>query len=212
MKILTTTAILKQKPYLTKQELSLLWDKKDRKLDNKIQTLLNSNELISLKNGLYVTETYFQQQSRNIKYAEFIANILYYPSYLSLEYVLQKENIIPEAVYSYTSVTNKITRNYKNCLGNFSYRSIKPELFVGFQETNFNGNQCVKMATKIKALFDWLYLKTFTNPLKQELERDLRINWELFTHDDCVEFAKYAKLSKVKKMTQICDIISKEIL
>ena len=65
---------------------------------------------------------------------------------------------------------------------------------------------------QIIPLFDWLYLKTFTNSLEQELKRDLRINWELFTHDDCVEFAKYAKLSKVKKMTQICDIISKEIL
>ncbi len=209
MKDLTKTAILEQKPYLTKQELSLLWDKEGRNLDNKIQTLLDNNELISFKNGLYVSKDYFQRQVGNAAYAEFIANILYYPSYLSLEYVLQKENVIPEAVYSYTSITNKITRNYQNNLGDFSYRSIKPELFVGFQDINFNGNYRIKIATKTKALFDWLYLKTFVGSLKQELEHDLRINWELFSSSDFTEFAKYAKLSKVKKMIQIYEIISK---
>ena len=40
-------------------------------------------------------------------YAEYMANRLRLPSYLSLEYVLAKEGLIPEAVYALTSITSK---------------------------------------------------------------------------------------------------------
>ncbi|MBU0979043.1 MAG: hypothetical protein ABIJ03_01855 [Patescibacteria group bacterium] len=211
MKDSPTDTILNKKPYLTKLELSLLWEKKGKNLDNKIQTLLHNNQLISLKNGLYVSQTYLSQWANKTSYLEFVANILYYPSYLSLEYVLQKENVIPEAVYVYTSITNKLTRHYQNDLGSFSYRSLKPELFTGFEEVNFNGIHQVKIATKVKALFDWLYLKTFANPLAQEIKYDLRINWQLFNLDDLAEFAQYAQLSKVKKMTRIYELFHQKL-
>ncbi|MBU0579151.1 hypothetical protein KJ628_04250 [Patescibacteria group bacterium] len=211
MRSLDRLAIIDQKPYLTKRELALLWNKRGKNLDNKVQTLLGKGELISLKNGLYVTKTYLQRQLGNIAYVEFIANILYYPSYLSLEYVLQKENIIPEAIYDFTSITNKTTRRYQNKLGSFSYRSLKPELFIGYREIGFNGSHMIKIATKTKALFDWLYLKTFTISLSQELKFDLRINWELFDKNDVIEFGQYAAVSQVKKMNQIYKIISQEV-
>lgn len=199
--------LLEKKPYLTKKELALLLDKQNRELDNRIQVLLKKGELISLKRGLYVAKTYFQQHATETPYLEFIANILYYPSYLSLEYVLQKENLIPESVFSYTSVTNKITRSYENELGAFSYRSLKPELFTGFESINFNGSHKIKIASKAKALFDWLYLKTFTNPLEQEIKVDLRIHWELFDESDLAEFENYVALSKIKKMKKIYQLM-----
>jgi len=48
-------------------------------------------------------------------YLEFIAtNVIYEPSYLSLEYVLFENNILTENVYNFTLVTTKKTSKFKN--------------------------------------------------------------------------------------------------
>jgi len=199
--------IVENKPYLTKKELSVLLDKDGKNLDKKIQQLLNKKELIPLKKGLYISRFYLLQKPK--LHHEFIANVMCYPSYLSTEYILQKENIIPEAVYSYTSITTKTTRKYTNQLGNFIYQSIKKELFIGFENIRFVQNYMVKEAIRAKALFDWLYLKTFKNSIKQELKKDLRINWEVIKKSDLIEFKKYVDISGVKKMQEIYSVMEK---
>jgi hypothetical protein len=54
------------------------------------------------------------------------------PSYLRLEYVLQKYSILSESVFAFTSITVKTGRTYRNDLGDFVYRNIKKDLFSGF--------------------------------------------------------------------------------
>ena len=78
-----------------------------------------------MKNGLYVTEKYILLQKDISPYAEFVASKLVYPSYLSCEYVLQKYNILTEAVYTITSIIAKTTRKIENFLGSFKYYNLK---------------------------------------------------------------------------------------
>jgi len=202
--------ILKKKPYLTRLELSVLLEKRDRNLDKKILQLLKSGELVSLKKGLYITPSYLSLQRGKVE--EYIANFLYYPSYLSLEYVLQKEGMIPEAVYAYTSITPKSTRQFSNSLGNFIYRHLKPQLFTGYINVRFSDNYRINFAKKAKALFDFLYLR----PLGRSIEtvslalfKDLRINWDNFTKEDVIEFGKYVTLSRSAKMTVIGKVLER---
>ena len=202
--------LIEKKPYLTKKELSLLLEKKGKNLDKKITLLLRDEYLVPLKKGLYTTQIYRLKNKK--KYEEFVANFLYYPSYLSLEYVLQKEGIIPEAVYVFTSITAKLTRIFKNKLGTFSYRKIKDGIFLGYSQEQFVENYKILTATKTKALFDYLYFYVFKTSFEQELTSDLRINWDRFTQGDFAEFSDYVKLSKSKKMQEIARIISKIIL
>ena len=167
--------LIENKPYVTKTELALLLEKKERNLDKKILQLIRDEVLIPLKKGLYLSRIFYFKNNDNIE--EYLSNIIFYPSYISLEYVLAKEGLIPESVFAYTCVTLKTTRQFNNKLGIFTYRKIKEKLFTGFVQKNYYDKYKIKIATKSKALFDYLYYK----PLKilNEID-DLRINWGNF--------------------------------
>lgn len=201
--------IIENKPYLTKIELSILLEKTGKNLDKKISQLIRNEYLVPLKNGLYTTKICLLKAPKN--FGEFVSNVLYYPSYLSLEYVLQKENLIPESVMVYSSVTNKITRFFKNSLGQFSYRKIKTPFFSGYQEVDFWQNYKIKIATPAKALFDFLYLKKFGQDLKTEILVDLRLNFEVLSKKDLEEFASYVSLAISPKMENILKILKTKI-
>jgi predicted transcriptional regulator of viral defense system len=86
-----------------------------------------------------------------------IANKIYYPSYVSMESALNYHNIIPEGVYSIQSVTTRKTNSFTTKVGIFNYQTIKKELYFGYlliKNNNF------RMASKEKAILDFLYLRT----------------------------------------------------
>ncbi len=87
----------------------------------------------------------------------FVANRIYYPSYVSLESALSYYNLIPEGVYVITSVSSAKTFGFKTPIGEFSYRRIKPDLMFGYRLENFNDRNC-KIAEIEKAVLDYLYL------------------------------------------------------
>lgn len=178
-------------PYFNKETAARLIGKTGRNLDAKISQLLKNGYLISLKKGLYTSTPFFQQTDKR-KFGELLAGILRLPSYLSLEYALSLYGLIPEAGVNYTSVTVKSGRSFSNRFGTFLYRHLPQNLFVGSS----------KMASKAKALFDFLYLKKVVN-IKQEISGDLRINWDNFTKADFGEFKKYVVLSDSVKMNNI---------
>lgn len=197
--------LIENKPYLTKAEMAFLLEKNDKNLDKKISKLMKDDIIIPIKNGLYVSKIFYFKNRENIE--EYLANIIYYPSYLSTEYVLAKENIIPEAVFSYTSVALKTTREFNNSLGNFVYKKIKELIFTGYYQKNYFDKYTIKIAKKSKALFDLLYLKPINS--LDEID-DLRINWENINELEIDEFFEYVKLSKSKKMARIYSFIKKK--
>lgn len=205
-------SLMETKPYLTKQEVEVLLQKKGKNLDKKISQLIQKGYLLYLKKGLYTTQAYIERQSP--KSREYLANIQYYPSYLSLEYVLQKEGLIPEAVYAYTSITSRATQTFANDLGTFIYRSIKQPLFTGYQLVRYTENYQIKIASKAKALFDLLYLKPLPRTVsgKKQVLLDLRINWDAIQQEDKEEFNRYVDLYSSQKMKQLATIIYKSTI
>jgi len=87
----------------------------------------------------------------------FSANKIYSPSYVSLESALSFYQIIPEAVFTITSVSTLNTTTLNSTLGNFTYAHIKENLFFGYAFLQING-LTVSMANLEKALLDYLYL------------------------------------------------------
>lgn len=199
---------MEQLPYFNKITLEEILGKTGENLNYWVKTRLKKGEIIVLKKGLYVAKSYlagFERlpQAREL-YFEYLANIIRYPSYLSLEYVLSKYGLIPEGVFALTSITLKSSRKYQNKLGNFFYKNIKSELFDGFDYFEFEGKR-VKIATKAKALFDFLYLKKFKDKeqLRAELLDGLRINWDEFSAGDRREFKRFAGIAGSAKMKEI---------
>jgi predicted transcriptional regulator of viral defense system len=118
-----------------------------------------------------------------------IANTIYRPSYVSLEMALSLYHLIPESVYTVTSVTSRKTSSFQTGRGNFKYQHLKPSLMFGYQLRGY-GKHMFAIAEIEKAVLDYLYL----NPQIQD-ERDfegLRINASEFKlQADMETFAKY---------------------
>ncbi|KKP46384.1 MAG: hypothetical protein UR39_C0011G0036 [Candidatus Woesebacteria bacterium GW2011_GWA1_33_30] len=199
--------LFKNTPAFNKRTLQRILDIKDEALNANVKRWLKKGELIQLKRGWYVTKDYYQLSSNKQNYFEWLANKFKEPSYLSMEYVLQKYNLLSEAVYSITSVTLKKTGNYLNNFGQFSYYNINDNQFIGykmFQRGEYNINE----ATLAKALFDYLYYKIGKlNKITTDLWDDLRINTEVITDGDKLEFIKYCGMEGSKKMKQIAKLL-----
>lgn len=129
----------------------------------------------------------------------FLANYLYQPSYVSLESALNYYGLIPDVPLAVTSVTRKKTQEFKNELGLFLYRSVKPALFFGWEKVGIEGRQFFLIAKPEKALFDYLYLnqrflgESFPQEERFDFPKDF--NWP--------EFQKYLSLVKNKRWQKI---------
>jgi predicted transcriptional regulator of viral defense system len=195
--------------YFGKSAILQYIDIKPESLSVDINRWIKEGFLVQLKKGFYTTSNYFERVSNKSFYAEFIANKLRAPSYLSLEYVLQKHSILTEAVYSITSITIKTGRSYDNVLGIFLYRNIKESLFKGFDIIRYNDFE-IAQATKAKALFDWLYLKLFRiQNISIETLESLRLNIDGFKSKEFKEFKLYCEMAEVKKYKILGQIITK---
>ena len=87
----------------------------------------------------------------------YIANQLILGSYVSLQAALSHHGLIPEAVFTVTSVTHRRARDFDTPLGRFSYRNVKRELFGGYEALERRGQTCY-LATPEKALADLIHL------------------------------------------------------
>jgi len=81
-----------------------------------------------------------------------IANKVYSPSYISLDSALSKYDLIPETVYTITSVTTKATREFTDEQTIYRYYRIKKEAFIGYRK---EGDTL--LADPEKAVVDYLY-------------------------------------------------------
>lgn len=182
---------------------------KEAALDFNLKYWQKRGEIISLKNGFYLLRERLEKEADKETFWEYLANKLLCPSYVSLEYVLQKYALLAEAVYGITSITTKAGRVFTNDLTSFSYFSIRPELFLGFTFKNFYNNR-IMIASKAKALFDFLYLRGLKlKYINEKMFKELRINWENFEEKDFQEFLSYVRLCQSKKMAQIKDLVKK---
>ena len=169
-----------------------------------------SGKIIRLKKGLYTTKEYIEEMQKNDiyhSYLEFISNILYPSSYLSLEYILSQNNIIPEFTTNFISVTINKTKSFSNPLGNFFYHKIKKELFTGF-DIYREGDFTILKATKAKALFDFLYFRKNILVDGKSIE-ELRLNLDVLGRKDIKELEKYINLEGSRKMEDILTHIIK---
>jgi len=88
----------------------------------------------------------------------YLANKLYEPSYISLEFALSYHRVIPETVYEITSITPKATRRFETLGKIFSYRKIKKTAFAGYTIEK-QGELSFRIADAEKAFVDYNYFR-----------------------------------------------------
>lgn len=139
----------------------------------KIMRMKENGELLRLTRGIYETD------KNTPGYC--LAGAIYAPSYLSFDYALSCYDLIPEAVYTYTSATfeKKKAKIYENYFGRFSFRDVPSEAYpFGILIKEENG-YIYKIASPEKALCDKLYTMppvTSQKDIERMLIEDLRID------------------------------------
>lgn len=135
--------------YFNLYDLERLFNPYRSSLSKFLTRKVKEEKLIRLKRNLYCLK-------RKIPNDYILANILYQPSYLSLEFALSYYSIIPETVYTITSVTTKPTREFIVTNRAFAYKTIKDKAYLGYIPREID-NQTFLIATAEKSLADYLY-------------------------------------------------------
>lgn len=188
-------------PYFTLSQLAILTKNKKNALVY-ISRWLKNKSIIRVRDWIYISSKKtleYRLWWKLNSYIEYIAsNLVYIPSYISLEYVLYENNIITENVYSTTCITTKKTAKFSNDFWNFSYKSIKKDFFWDYEIIKKDWFLVYK-ATKEKALFDYFYFKTDII-FNLDYFEELRLN---IKNINLSKFEKLVKKYKSQKMTKV---------
>jgi predicted transcriptional regulator of viral defense system len=182
-----------------------------------IQTALyrwmKAGHVYQLKKGVYMTRRFFELHRADADFSPAVSAILIPQSYVSLEFILQKHAILTDVSYPISAVTLKHTRVIENKLGIFTFRNIKENLYTGFEISDYLGIS-FSQATSAKALFDYLYLRSWKGKnqlFSYSLVEDLRLNLEDFSEEEQNEFVGFIETSKSRKMDQILKNLRKTV-
>ena len=160
-------------PYIDAQTLlKLLADyKKPREA---ILRMVKNEELIRLKNGFYLINEKITHGSSRVIPFEQVANLLYGPSYVSMEWALSFYGMIPERVHTVTSMTLGRNKEYHTSVGYFSYYTLSSESYsIGITQKNSRDLRGgFLLASPEKALADMVF-KTCKNLDKDQLKDEL---------------------------------------
>lgn len=156
----------------------------------------------NVKSGLFfkLRNNYYQLQDGYVS-MYMIANKIYQPSYVSLETALSYYSIIPETVYTITSITTKSTKEFETPRAIFIYSKIKQQAFTGYRATHLEGTVAL-FAEAEKALADYLY---FVDLKKKSLNDRLELR-----NINKAKLIKYVKLFNRPNLLKLVDYIYAE--
>jgi predicted transcriptional regulator of viral defense system len=169
--------------------------------------------IIRLKKGVYMTRRFYELHQSHASFRPMVSSIILPQSYVSLEYILQRDGVLTEITYPTTAVTPKNTRTIENVLGTFAYRHIKLPLYTGFSQEVFFGIY-FNQASVAKALFDYFYLRPLPRGLRKHkinLAEELRLNLDELSSEVRDEFKIYIDLSDSPKMKFIHENLRRTI-
>jgi len=127
-----------------------------RRPNDKIAALLARGDLVQLRRGLYMLGAELRTTPVSLP---LVANVLFGPSYVSLDFALSWHALIPEGVVEVSSVTPRRTREFATPLGRFSYSHLPPAVYaVGVRMESTPQGSHFLMASAEKALCDKLLL------------------------------------------------------
>jgi len=143
--------------------------------------------LVRLRRGWFA----FPEMLKAPDFARYVASRIYRPSYISMQTALSFYGMIPEVVTDFTSVSTLKTAEFTNEFGAYSYRTVKPELFFGFELRKMQDGRTIPFATPEKALLDFLYLYPEYNAAAMML--DLRLDEDFLINElDLTRLREYS--------------------
>ena len=177
---------------------------------DKIRSMLRKEEIVRIKKGLYIMGESYRKRPFS---CELLANLIYGPSYISLEYALSHHGLIPERVETITSTTCGSNRSFSTPIGLFTYWSVQKEYYAVGVDLNSNGaDVSFLIATPEKALADKLIRDRGLNISNRKdmttyLHDDLRIGEETLQNLDTKIIEEIAGRTNSRKVRLLLDYV-----
>ncbi len=178
----------------------------------KISGMLAKGDIVRVKKGLYILG---ESLRRRPFCRELLANLIYGPSYVSLEYALHYHGLTPERVETLTSVTCGRSRTFDSPVGTFSYRMIPMEAFrTGMDRVELDDGRSFLIAIPEKALADRIVADrgagiTTQKELHEYLLADLRINPANLCGLDPIRLMEIAQHYRSRRVKLLADLITR---
>jgi hypothetical protein len=179
----------------------------------KISNLLAKGIIVRVKKGLYI---FGESQRRRPYCRELLANLIYGPSYVSLEYALHYHGLTPERVEMLTSVTCGRSRTFDSPVGAFSYRMITLEAFrTGMDRVELDDGRSFLIAIPEKALADRIVAErgvgiTSQKELHDYLLTNLRIDSSALRELDPARLAEIAGHYHSRRVKLLADLLKRK--
>ncbi len=178
----------------------------------KISGMLAKGDIIRVKKGLYILG---ESLRRRPFCRELLANLIYGPSYVSLEYALHYHSLTPERAETLTSVTCGRSRTFDTPVGTFSYRMIPLEAFrTGMDRVELDDGRSFLIAVPEKALADRIVADrgagiTTQKELHDYLLSSLRIDPGILRELDPARLAEIAHNYRSRRVKLLADLVSR---
>lgn len=178
----------------------------------KISGMLAKGDIVRVKKGLYILG---EPLRRGPFCRELLANLIYGPSYVSLEYALHYHGLTPERVETLTSVTCGRSRTFDSPVGTFSYRMIPMEAFrTGMDQVELDDGRSFLIAIPEKALADRIVADrgagiSTQKELHDYLLSSLRIDPNALRTLDPARLAEIAQLYRSRRVRLLADLVTR---
>lgn len=179
-----------------------------------VTSLIKTEQIIRIRKGLYI---FGKTWRRKVIEREMLANLIFGPSVLSLDYALSYYGLIPERIEELTSITSGRSRVFNTPIGIYSYTQLGvKKLSFGYSIQKSSDSSWL-IATPLKALFDKVWCdKRFTptspSSFFSYLVEDLRIDMEqLKSYLDKGQMMDYKVKYSSRKINWLTNYLAKEI-
>lgn len=201
---------LRKLPVISSRDLEV-FKESNQALRNQLVRWQKKGLLIQIRRGLYILNETDRKLTPSLS---FMANRIYEPSYVSLEYALSHYGLIPEQTAEVTSVSTRKPTRFHNDFGSFAYQHIKPQAFRGFSAAKDSSGLTFLIAEPEKALLDFFYLNLgrFYGSTPRVFKGSFRFqNMEGLKKTRLLALAKFFSSKKLSRITkEFCAYLSKE--
>ena len=169
---------------------------------DRVGALLAQGHLLRVRKGLYVLG---ERHRRSPVSRETLANLIYGPSYVSLDSALSLHGLIPERVADVTSMTTGQPRRFATPFGVFTYRPLPARRYAPGVQWGGEGDARYLVAAPEKALVDKVWTDKRFSPAGQRdfeayLFEDLRIDEARLGDFDMSRLARIAEAFASRKI------------
>ena len=210
MQTVTELAIEKaQQQVFTRDQAGLWVLSRGPRLDALLKRAVANREIWRLRRGIYcLSDRYAKGKVDPLG----LAQLLYGPSYISLESALSYHGWIPEAVRAVTSVTSKRSRNFDTPIGLFTYVRVPQRLFLaGARRVKSGRGTSFFLATPLKALADLVYVQGRDWQGALPVIESLRVEEDSLAELSSADFDEVLQGYKPGRVTRFLNALRKDL-